>query len=73
LQTALCRPHQFRRRIAHGLYTASLISAVLGTRPSGPGAIYLAQTLNFRIAETDPAIHAIETSEPLVKPDWMMD
>jgi hypothetical protein len=45
-QTALCRPHQFRRHIAHGLYTASLISAVLGTRP--PGAIYIAQTLNFR-------------------------
>ena len=35
-------------RIAHGLYTASLISAVLGTRLPGPGAIYIAQTLNFR-------------------------
>ena len=39
---------QFGRRIAHGLYTASLISAVLGTRLPGPGAIYIAQTLNFR-------------------------
>ncbi|WP_349359612.1 MaoC family dehydratase [Stappia sp.] len=38
----------FRTRIAHGLYTASLISAVLGTRLPGPGAIYLSQTLNFR-------------------------
>src|ERR1700691_1498810 len=38
----------FGRRIAHGLYTASLISAVLGTRLPGPGAIYIAQTLNFR-------------------------
>src|ERR1700733_3986278 len=28
----------FRTRIAHGLYTASLISAVLGTRLPGPGA-----------------------------------
>ncbi len=36
------------RRIAHGLYTASLISAVLGTRLPGPGAIYISQTLNFR-------------------------
>jgi 3-hydroxybutyryl-CoA dehydratase len=35
-------------RIAHGLYTASLISAVLGTRLPGPGAIYISQTLNFR-------------------------
>ena len=37
----------FRTRIAHGLYTASLISAVLGTRLPGPGAVYRSQTLNF--------------------------
>jgi len=39
---------RFGQRIAHGLYTASLISAVLGTRLPGPGAIYISQTLNFR-------------------------
>ncbi len=38
----------FKDRIAHGLYTASLISAVLGTKLPGPGAIYLTQSLNFR-------------------------
>jgi 3-hydroxybutyryl-CoA dehydratase len=38
----------FGGRIAHGLYTASLISAVLGTRLPGPGAVYVSQTLNFR-------------------------
>ena len=38
----------FGTRIAHGLYTASLISALLGTRLPGPGAIYISQTLNFR-------------------------
>jgi 3-hydroxybutyryl-CoA dehydratase len=38
----------FKRRIAHGLYTAALISAVIGTRLPGPGAIYISQTLNFR-------------------------
>ena len=38
----------FRERIAHGLYTASLLSAVLGTRLPGPGAIYISQSLNFR-------------------------
>src|SRR5262245_13648081 len=38
----------FRTRVAHGLYTASLISAVLGTRLPGPGAVYISQTLNFR-------------------------
>lgn len=38
---------RFGQRIAHGLYTASLISAVLGTRLPGPGAIYRSQTLHF--------------------------
>lgn len=38
----------FGGRIAHGLYTAGLISAVLGTRLPGPGAIYISQTLYFR-------------------------
>src|SRR5947209_19531477 len=38
----------FGTRVAHGLYTASLISAVLGTRLPGPGAVYVSQTLNFR-------------------------
>jgi 3-hydroxybutyryl-CoA dehydratase len=37
----------FGTRIAHGLYTASLISAVLGTRLPGPGAIYISQTLKI--------------------------
>ena len=37
----------FKGRIAHGLYTASLISAVIGTRLPGPGAIYISQTLRF--------------------------
>jgi len=39
---------QFKKRIAHGLYTASLISAVLGTRLPEPGAVYISQSLNFR-------------------------
>lgn len=38
----------FRRRIAHGLLPAGLISAVLGTRLPGPGAIYLSQDLEFK-------------------------
>lgn len=39
---------RFGQRIAHGIYTASLISAVIGTRLPGPGAVYLSQTLNFK-------------------------
>ncbi len=38
----------FGGRIAHGLYTASLISAVIGTRLPGPGAVYMSQTLTFK-------------------------
>lgn len=38
----------FRRRIAHGMLSASYISAVLGTKLPGPGCIYVSQTLNFR-------------------------
>jgi 3-hydroxybutyryl-CoA dehydratase len=38
---------RFRKTIAHGMLTASLISAALGTRLPGPGAIYLEQTIRF--------------------------
>ncbi|MHB8730423.1 MAG: MaoC family dehydratase [bacterium] len=38
---------RFGRRVAHGLLSAGLISAVLGTRLPGPGAIYLQQTFRF--------------------------
>lgn len=38
----------FRRRIAHGMLPAGLISAVLGTRLPGPGSIYLSQDLEFK-------------------------
>ena len=38
----------FGRPVAHGMWTASLISAVLGTTLPGPGCIYLGQTLEFR-------------------------
>jgi 3-hydroxybutyryl-CoA dehydratase len=38
----------FKGTIAHGMLTASYISAVFGTELPGPGAIYISQTLNFR-------------------------
>jgi 3-hydroxybutyryl-CoA dehydratase len=58
----------FGGRIAHGLYTASLISALIGTRLPGPGAIYLSQTLRFlapvRIGDTvDASVVIIELAE----------
>ena len=37
----------FKERIAHGMLSAGLVSAVLGMQLPGPGTIYLAQTLKF--------------------------
>ncbi len=42
------RTTQFGERIAHGMLSAAYISAILGTRLPGPGAIYLSQSLRFR-------------------------
>ena len=39
---------RFGRRIAHGMLTASVISAVLGNDLPGPGTIYLGQDLKFK-------------------------
>jgi len=41
------RKSRFGRRIAHGLFSAGLISSVLGMQLPGPGAIYLKQDLKF--------------------------
>jgi 3-hydroxybutyryl-CoA dehydratase len=37
----------FKEPIAPGIWTAGLLSAVIGTRLPGPGAIYLSQSLKF--------------------------
>ena len=39
---------QYQGVIAHGMWGAALISAVLGTRLPGPGTLYLGQTLTFQ-------------------------
>jgi acyl dehydratase len=38
---------RFGRRIAHGMLSASLISAVLANELPGAGSVYLSQTLKF--------------------------
>jgi acyl dehydratase len=40
---------RFGKRIAHGMWAAALISAVIGTKVPGPGTIYLSQTLQFYV------------------------
>ncbi len=37
----------FKKRIAHGFLSASLISAVIATKLPGPGSIYINQSLKF--------------------------
>ncbi len=42
------RSDMFHKIIAHGMWGGTLISALLGTKLPGPGAIYLSQDLRFR-------------------------
>lgn len=48
LDEAFAGKTRFGRCVAHGMWGAALISAVLGTKLPGPGTIYLSQTLNFQ-------------------------
>src|SRR5271163_4497778 len=68
LSEHFARKTRFGERIVHGLYTASLISAVIGMRLPGPGAVYISQTLNFRgpvkIGDViDVSVEVVELSE----------
>ncbi len=57
----------FHGKVAHGLLTASLISAVLGTTLPGPGTIYLSQDLRFRrpVRMGDTITATVEVTELL--------
>jgi len=63
------RASRFGGRIAHGMLTAGLVSAVLGTKLPGPGSIYVGLTLRFtrpvRIGDTVTA--RVEVVEVLVE------
>src|SRR5476649_1967514 len=47
LDEAYAASTRFKKRIAHGMLTASYISALLGSRFPGRGTIYLKQELAF--------------------------
>src|ERR1043166_7261632 len=65
---------RFRQRIAHGMLTASLISAVLANKLPGEGSVYLGQTLQF-VAPVFPGdrvtarvtVKEIREDKPIVK------
>lgn len=48
LDEEYCKGTMFGTRIAHGMLSASFISAVLANKLPGPGTIYLSQTLKFK-------------------------
>jgi len=47
LNEEFARQTPFHGTIVHGMLTASLISAAVGTKLPGPGVIYMSQTLKF--------------------------
>ncbi|CAG4905987.1 unnamed protein product [Acidocella sp. C78] len=73
LDPEYARGDMFHHIIVHGMWTAGLISAVLGTKLPGPGTIYLDQSLQFRapvgpgdeitatvtVTELEPARHRV--------------
>ena len=57
---------QFRGRIAHGMLTASVISAAIAGRLPGAGTIYLGQNLRFKApVRPGDTVHATVTVKEL--------
>jgi len=71
----------YRGRVAHGLLSASFVSAVVGTMLPGPGAIYLGQTLSFhkpvRIGDVVIARVTVQSIDPsarvILKTECLVD
>ena len=59
----------FRGRVAHGMLLGAWISALLGERLPGPGAIYVSQSLSFKrpVRIGDEVVTRVEVSEVELK------
>ena len=58
----------FKGRIAHGMLTASVISAAIAGRLPGPGTVYLGQNLRFKApVRPGDTVHAKVTVKELIK------
>lgn len=61
------RETMFKGRIAHGILTAGLISAILGNQLPGHGCVYLSQTLTFLApVKAGDTVHARATVTEVV-------
>jgi 3-hydroxybutyryl-CoA dehydratase len=74
LDEEFAKQTRFGRRIAHGMLSASLISAVIANELPGQGSIYLGQTLQFVapvfVGDTVTArvtVSAIREDKPILK------
>jgi 3-hydroxybutyryl-CoA dehydratase len=57
----------FKGRIAHGMLTASVISAAIAGKLPGPGTIYLAQNLRFKApVRPGDTVHATVTVQEVL-------
>ncbi|KAF0160049.1 MAG: acyl dehydratase MaoC [Syntrophaceae bacterium] len=65
---------QFGKRVVHGCFSSALISAVIGMKLPGPGALYVSQTSNFRkpVFLGDTLTAAAEVSEKFTKKEGML-
>jgi 3-hydroxybutyryl-CoA dehydratase len=60
---------KFKGRIAHGMLSASVISAAIANKLPGPGTVYMRQTLEFRApVKAGDTVHAKVTVRDL-KPE----
>ena len=74
LDEEFAKQTRFGRRIAHGMLSASLISAVIASELPGQGGIYLGQTLQF-VAPVFPGdtvtarvtVSAVREGKPILK------
>ena len=48
LDSVYASESRYKKRIAHGLMTASFFSAIFGTKIPGPGCVYVSQSLEFK-------------------------
>jgi len=58
---------RFKGRIAHGMLTASVISAAIASRLPGPGTVYLSQNLRFKApVKPGDTVHATVTVKEML-------